>query len=135
MSLADLKAGGLYVILFIRGDPPEQDNFHWGLYLHKNVASGGIKLFRITDVPAGWEGYVDQALRTYDNQVNTPGMTCKCSDLTALEREIKDWGNANAPGAARNEQPRPLASSQICYTVPFDEVSASLMLDKLEAVV
>ena len=87
MSLADLKAGGLYVILFIRGDPPEKDTFHWGLYLHKNVANGGTKfhiknqgsgwiadhgptsgvfksfllvgLFRIAEAPTGWEGYVD----------------------------------------------------------------------------
>jgi len=163
MSLADLKDGGLYVILFIRGDPPEIDNFHWGLYLHKNVVSGGTKyhiktqgsgwitdhgptsgvfksfllvgLFRIADIPAGWEGYVDQTIRSYDNQVNTPGTTCKvwvfwvlellkrqsngytilkCNDLTTLEREIKDWGNTKAPGAARNDQPRPVGASRIC---------------------
>jgi hypothetical protein len=163
MSLADLKDGGLYVLLFIRGDPPEKDNFHWALYLHKNAASGGTKyhiktqgsgwiadhgpnsgvfksfllvgLFRIADVPAGLGGYVDQTLRTYDNQLNNSGITCKvwvfrvlellrrksngyavlkCNDFTALEREVKDWGNSETPGAARNEQPRALAASQIC---------------------
>lgn len=162
MSLADLKIGGLYVILFIRGFPPQQDNFHWGLYLHttpnsgtkyhiKNQGSGWITdhgtthgvfksfllvgLFRIADISASWEDYVDRTLRSYDSQVNTPGVTCKvwlfwvlglltkesngytvlkCNSLTELEREILDWGNLKAPGAANNEQPRSLAASRIC---------------------
>ncbi|KAL2060159.1 hypothetical protein VTL71DRAFT_9554 [Oculimacula yallundae] len=163
MSLADLKHGGLYVILFIRHDPPVQDNFHWGLYLHDSESNGGTKyhivkpgsgwitdhgntlgvfksfllvgLFRIADVPAGWEGYVDQTIRSLDNRVNTPDITCKiwvfwvlellkresngytvlkCNDLPALEREIKNWGNAKAAGAAANEQPRSLTASRIC---------------------
>lgn len=163
MSLADLKVNGLYIILFIRNDPPVPNDFHWGLYFHRHRRTGGTKyhvkqqgsgwitdhgptagvfksfllvgLFRIADVPAGWEGHLDQTLRTYDSQLNTPGMTCrvwllrvlallqkpidgkiilKCGDLVALETEVKNWGNANAMSARDNDQPRPVAASSLC---------------------
>ncbi|KMP02506.1 hypothetical protein CIRG_10329 [Coccidioides immitis RMSCC 2394] len=163
MSLSDLKVNGLYIILFIRHDPPVQDNFHWGLYLHRHSQTGGTKyhikqqgagwitnhgptagvfksfllvgLFRIADIPAGWEGHVDQTIRTYDSQINNPDISCrvwllwvlallqkpvngqvilKCDNLAALETEVKTWGNANAMGAAVNEQPRPIGASALC---------------------
>lgn len=113
MSLADLTPNGLYIILFIRGDPPEKDNFHWGLYLHQNAERGGTKyhikaagsswipdhgttkgvfksfllagLFQIADVPRGWEGFVDECFRTYDNKLHAPGITCRVWVLWVLE--------------------------------------------------
>ncbi|EFW17721.1 conserved hypothetical protein [Coccidioides posadasii str. Silveira] len=143
--------------------PPVQNNFHWGLYFHRHPDTGGTKyhikqqgsgwiadhgptagvfksfllvgLFRIADVPAGWEGHLDHTIRTYDSQLNTPGVTCrvwvlwvlallqkpingqiilKCDNLAALENEVKSWGNANAMGAANNVQPRPVAASTLC---------------------
>ncbi|RAK95536.1 uncharacterized protein BO80DRAFT_260826 [Aspergillus ibericus CBS 121593] len=163
MSLSNLKVNGLYIILFIRNHPPVQNDFHWGLYFHRHPRTGGTKyhvkqqgsgwmpdhgptagvfksfllvgLFRIADVPAGWEGHLDQAIRTYDNQLNTPGVTCrvwvfwvlallqkpisgqiilKCGNLATLEAEVKAWGNVHAMGAADNDQPRPVAASALC---------------------
>jgi hypothetical protein len=96
-----------------------------------------VGLFRIADVLARWEGHLDQTLRTYDSQLNTPGVTCrvwilwvlallqqpitingqiilKCNDLAALEAEVKNWGNENAMSAANNVQPRPVAASTLC---------------------
>ncbi|KAJ5227678.1 hypothetical protein N7489_008386 [Penicillium chrysogenum] len=163
MSLANLKVNGLYIILFIRNFPPAQNDFHWGLYFHRHPDTGGTKyhikqqgsgwiadhgptvgvfksfllvgLFRVAHVPTGWEGLLDQTIRTYDTQLNTPGITCrvwvlwvlallqksingqkilKCSDLGALETEVKNWGNVNAMGAAENVQPRPVTTSSLC---------------------
>jgi hypothetical protein len=162
MSLKDLKHGSLYVILSIRKDPPVKDDFHWGLYLHEDIPEGGtnyhikqtngwttdhgrtrgvfksfllVGLFRIADVPASLLGHADRTIRTYDNQTNTPGKTCrvwgflvlellkkktnghtilKCDNLDALQREIFDWGNSNAAAAAANKQPRALGVSRIC---------------------
>lgn len=112
MSLSSLTPGGLYIILFIRGDPPEKDNFHWGLYLHHSAEKGGTKyhikqqgsgwitdhgptagvfksflligLFRVATIPEGWDGYVDGQLRTYDASINMPGMTCRVWVLKVL---------------------------------------------------
>ncbi|KAE8354985.1 hypothetical protein BDV28DRAFT_146582 [Aspergillus coremiiformis] len=163
MSLIDLKANGLYILLFIRNYPPGSNDFHWGLYFHHNPNIGGTKyhvkqegsgwiadhaptvgvfksfllvgLFRIADVPVGWESHLDQTMRAYDNRLNSPGITCrvwvfwvlallqkpiagkiilKCDSLQSLETEVKDWGNANASSAADNDQPRPLAASTLC---------------------
>ncbi|RAL06784.1 uncharacterized protein BO97DRAFT_379735 [Aspergillus homomorphus CBS 101889] len=163
MSLTNLKVNSLYILLFIRNHPPAPNDFHWGLYFHRNPDTGGTKyhikqqgsgwiadhaptagvfksfllvgLFRIADVPVGWESHLDQTMKAYDNQLNLPGITCrvwvlwvlallqkpiagkvilKCSNLQSLENEVKDWGNANATSAANNVQPRPLAASTLC---------------------
>ncbi|RAH80679.1 hypothetical protein BO86DRAFT_121756 [Aspergillus japonicus CBS 114.51] len=163
MSSSDLKVNGLYILLFIRSHPPVSNNFHWGLYFHRNPDTGGTKyhikqqgsgwiaahgptagvfksfllvgLFRIADIPAGLESHLDKTMKAYDNRLNSPGITCRvwvlwvlallqkpisgkvilrCDNLHSLEAEAKDWGNANAAGAARNDQPRPLATSTLC---------------------
>lgn len=163
MPLSSLKVNGLYIILFIRNQPPVQNDFHWGLYFHRDSDTGGTKyhvrqqgsgwmpdhgptagvfksfllvgLFRIADIPAGWEGHLDQTIRSYDSQLNTPGISCsawifwvlallqksingqvilKCDNLATLEAEVKTWGNANAMSAAYNVQPRPVAASALC---------------------
>ncbi|KAI9655214.1 MAG: hypothetical protein M1831_004924 [Alyxoria varia] len=163
LERAKLEPGGLYVVLFLRGDPNPKDEFHWGLYLHqndqggtkyhiKNMASGWIcehayttgvfvsnflvGLIQIARVPSSQVNYVDTLLRSYDNRLNESWITCRtwtfallpllqqrqqngfrilqCDNLSQLEREIKDWGNANAKAATNNVQPRPFATSNIC---------------------
>ncbi|KAF2463838.1 uncharacterized protein BDR25DRAFT_347000 [Lindgomyces ingoldianus] len=93
-----------------------------------------VGLFQIATIRDGWEDYVDQQLRTYDSSLNnSPNITCrvwvlwvlallqkevngykllKCADLSALEAEIMEWGNANAAAADANQQPRPVAVSK-----------------------
>lgn len=107
MCPTSLEPGGLYILLYIRHDPPIKDNFHWALYLHEDHLTGGTKyhvreqgsgwiighgpitevlqefllvgLFQIATVPKGLEGHVDEKLRTYDASLNTaiPGITCR----------------------------------------------------------
>ncbi|THW89495.1 hypothetical protein D6D12_06106 [Aureobasidium pullulans] len=130
MSLDLLEPNGLYVLLFIRDDPPKLNDFHWGLYLHFNSDTGGMK------IPAGATNDVDIIFKTYDQQLNQlPGLTCrtwvfdvlkllqkpwnggvllKCTDIVALEQEIMAWGNSNAFGASGNKQPRPVSASKLC---------------------
>ncbi|THZ11311.1 hypothetical protein D6C90_10528 [Aureobasidium pullulans] len=135
MSLDLLEPNGLYVLLFIRDDPPKLNDFHWGLYLHSN-SDTGVGLFQIARIPAGATNDVDIIFKTYDQQLNQlPGLTCrtwvfdvlkllqtpwnggmllKCTDIVALEQEIMAWGNSNAFGASRNKQPRPVSASKLC---------------------
>lgn len=163
MSLETLTENSLCILLYIRHDPPEPNNFHWAFYFHGDSQRGGTKyhvkdigegwipdhgvvravskefllvgLFKIADVPAGQEEYLDQAMRSFDDRLNIPETTCKVwllwianilqrpndgqrilktDDSDALEREIKEWGNTHAMSAARNEQPRPVGASLIC---------------------
>lgn len=115
MSSSRLEPGGLYILLFIRQDPPIKDNFHWALYLHEDDLSGGTKyhvkeqgsgwitdhgrttgvlkefllagLFLIARVPRELEGHVDEQLRTYDTSINTdiPGIKCRVWLLWVLK--------------------------------------------------
>lgn len=53
--LSDLRPGALYLVLFIRPSGLPND-FHWGLYLHKDGERGGTKL-HITNLgfcPGNW---------------------------------------------------------------------------------
>ncbi|KAI9929430.1 hypothetical protein ASPWEDRAFT_536476 [Aspergillus wentii DTO 134E9] len=159
-----LRPRGLYFMLFIRDSPPPPNDFHWALYFHHDSGNTGMKyhikgegggwiashehtagvlksfllvgLLRIADVPVGSEIYLDQAFRTYDNQLNDlPSITCRvwafwvlellkksvkgqrilnCNDLQALEEEVKNRGNSHAMSADRNQQPRPVADSALC---------------------
>ncbi|KAF2789726.1 hypothetical protein K505DRAFT_252705 [Melanomma pulvis-pyrius CBS 109.77] len=113
MYLDSLTPGGLYIILFIRGDPPSMNDFHWGLYLHHDSNYGGTKyhikkegssgwitdhghtrgvfksfllvgLFQIATVPQGRESHVDEKIRSYDPSINTPGVTCRVWVLWVL---------------------------------------------------
>lgn len=114
MSLGTLNPNGLYILLFIRDDPPEPDNFHWALYIHHGAQQGGTKyhitnisqgqawipahedthavmkefllvgLFRIADVPTGQNGRVDRIIRCFDDTLNTPEMTCRVWILMVL---------------------------------------------------
>ncbi|KAJ5690377.1 hypothetical protein N7462_004769 [Penicillium macrosclerotiorum] len=160
---SELQTNSLYVVLFIRNEPPQPNDFHWALYLHQDATMGGKKyhiktvgpgwipdhgpcskiskefllvgLFRIADVPPSYHTYLDETLRSYDDNLNTPGNTCRiwvlsvlallqqpangatifdCQDLPALQEEIFHWGNAHAQSAAANKQPRPTGSSALC---------------------
>ncbi|CAI7574984.1 unnamed protein product [Penicillium viridicatum] len=100
MSLADLKVGGLYVILQARQEPPEPNEFYWGLYLHSDSVGGmayhvvdtgsGLRpeheytggifntplltgLFRIADITRPLHPFVDRIIRSYDSSLNCPG--------------------------------------------------------------
>ncbi|KAJ5098320.1 hypothetical protein N7532_005321 [Penicillium argentinense] len=53
MAPPDLQVNSLYILLFNRNDPPQPNDFHWGLYLHQNPVSGGTK-YHIKTVGPGW---------------------------------------------------------------------------------
>jgi hypothetical protein len=112
-ALVSLPQRHLYIILWIRRDPPITNDFHWGFYYHKN-ASGGTKyhmrnvgggwlpdhgptggvfksnflcvLVQIASIPADEEQRLDQLMRTYDSNVNSiPGVTCRVWLFRILE--------------------------------------------------
>jgi hypothetical protein len=51
-ALASLPQRHLYIVLWIRRDPPITNDFHWEFYYHKN-ASGGTK-YHMRNVGGGW---------------------------------------------------------------------------------
>lgn len=53
MPLSDLTINGLYVILFVRDSPPDENDFHWGLYFHTHPDNGGTK-YHIQGQRNGW---------------------------------------------------------------------------------
>ncbi len=101
MSLHDLKPGGLYIHLTYRDEPPPEDVYHWGLYLHVDTEKGGTKyhitnessgwiadhgvttgafkssflvgMIRTADVPAGRLEGADRIIRSYDTTLNNIG--------------------------------------------------------------
>ncbi|KAF9893159.1 hypothetical protein FE257_012571 [Aspergillus nanangensis] len=112
----------LYIVLYIRTDPPIPDNFHWALYHHHptvtqrtkyhitNEGSDGwiashshesnilktfllVGLVRIADVSVASISTVDQVIRSYDSQVNTMDVTCRTWLLRVLSRlQMSDLG-------------------------------------------
>ncbi|KAJ5908485.1 hypothetical protein N7495_001167 [Penicillium taxi] len=144
MSLSTLKVNSLYVVLFIRADPPLPDDFHWAFYFHcsetggtkyhiKNLGSGWmpdhapntgifkefllVGLFKVANIPVKMESLMDEAMRTYDFQL--------------IETEIKTWGNLNATSSSQNVQPRPVGSSLLCIEIrPMKPHSYDLMTTK-----
>lgn len=102
----------LYILLYIRSDPPISNDFHWGFYYHKSAA-GGTKyhmrnlgagwiaehgsnggvfksqllcvLVEIGSIPSDKEGTLDQIMRSVDGSANTiPGLTCRVWVFTIL---------------------------------------------------
>ncbi|KAF2498185.1 hypothetical protein BU16DRAFT_536245 [Lophium mytilinum] len=63
MSLETLEPGGLYVVLFIQNVPPPKNDFHWGLYLHKDKDKGGTK-YHIWDPNRDWVWVADHGTTT-----------------------------------------------------------------------
>lgn len=39
----NIPENSLFIILFLRSDPPAANDFHWGYYFHKNADVGGFK--------------------------------------------------------------------------------------------
>ena len=110
----ELVVGGIYVVLFIRDDPPKPNDFHWGLYVHteakagykyhiKNMTNGWIAdharsggvfkslfltgLFHIatTQLDKATFNKIDGIMKTYDSRLNTAGTTCRVWVLLILE--------------------------------------------------
>jgi hypothetical protein len=104
-ALEALPLRKLYIVLWIRNDPPTANDFHWGFYYHK-IPKGGTKyhmrnlgggwiadhastggvfksqflcvLIEVGSIPASKEGALDQVMRSYDGSANNiPGFTCR----------------------------------------------------------
>ncbi|KAI1946970.1 hypothetical protein LOZ12_002527 [Ophidiomyces ophidiicola] len=116
-ALARLPLNMLYIALYIRSDPPNANDFHWGYYLHrqptggtkyhiKNLGAGWITdhgptggvfksnflyvLVQIANVPQARHVQLDQIMRMHDNQVNSiPNVTCRVWVLTILQELIQ----------------------------------------------
>ena len=112
-ALKDLPQRKLYIVLWIRADPPLPNDFHWGFYYHIHEG-GGIK-YHITNVGNGWvadygptggvfksnflcvliqvatipaerAAQLDQIMRAYDQNLNgIPNVTCRVWLFRILE--------------------------------------------------
>lgn len=51
-ALKALPPNNLYIVLWITGDQPQADRFHWGFYFHQDER-GGTK-YHIKNLGAGW---------------------------------------------------------------------------------
>ncbi|PLN78864.1 hypothetical protein BDW42DRAFT_187091 [Aspergillus taichungensis] len=117
-----LPLNALYLVLWIRSDPPRPNDFHWGYYFHKS-STGGTKyhirnLGEIERVPQAKHSQLDQVMRSHDGDVNSiPSVTCRvwlftilqkliqngiviCSSCDALQQECMDFGNQHSAAAA-----------------------------------
>lgn len=102
-ALTRLPLNALYIVLYIRSDPPQPNDFHWGYYFHtgpqggykyhmRNLGGGWIPdhgktggvfksnflcvLIQIATVPQGKHGQLDQIMKSRDHDVNSiPGVT------------------------------------------------------------
>lgn len=89
-------------------------------------------LIEIGSIPADQEGTLDQIMRSLDGSANSiPGFTCRvwvlrilslliqvellcCNDLSGLQEDYLNLGNACMVTAADNDQPRPVKVSSRC---------------------
>ncbi|KAK2865485.1 hypothetical protein FQN49_003524 [Arthroderma sp. PD_2] len=113
-ALNRLPLNSLYIVLWIRSDPPQANNFHWGYYFHthkaggfkyhmKNLGGGWIAdhgptggvfksnflcvLIQIGSIPQAKEAELDQVMKSHDGDVNSiPGVTCRIWVLAILQR-------------------------------------------------
>ncbi|MCJ1361187.1 hypothetical protein MMC16_000285 [Acarospora aff. strigata] len=115
----------------IRGGPGQWIGDHGHTFgVFKSAFLVGI--FHIANVPNGLAGRIRDLITQEDGSLNAiPDGTCliwlmraldrvkaegilKCSDLAALEKEVKDWGNSQQVSAIDAQQPRPLGVSSLC---------------------
>ncbi|KAJ9400228.1 hypothetical protein DTO282F9_2998 [Paecilomyces variotii] len=117
-ALAQLPVDTLYIILYIRSDPPQPNDFHWGYYFHtsprggvkhhiRNLGGGWIPdhvsthgvfksnflcaLVRIATVPKANHSRLDQIMKSRDGDVNAiPGVTCRVWVMTILQTLIQN---------------------------------------------
>lgn len=158
-ALAKLPLNTLYIVLYIRQDPPEPNDFHWSYYFHTS-SKGGLK-YHMKNLGSGWisdhgpssgvfksnflcvliqigvvtevnHGLIDQTMKSLDEDANhIPGFTCymwalrilqefipqglvRCSSVEGFKEECLAFGNKYSPGAANNDQPRPVVISTLC---------------------
>jgi hypothetical protein len=104
-ALKNLPRKKLYIVLYLRSDPPIHSDFHWGFYYHKestggtkyhvkNIGSGWVPdhgptggvfksnflcvVIEIATIPPNKEQLLDQLMKTYDHNLNdTQGITCR----------------------------------------------------------
>ena len=116
-ALKALPTNKLYVVLYIRDDPPTPGDFHWGYYYHKS-SHGGTK-YHVKNMSSGWiadhgptggvfksqflcvlieigtihpshEGLLDQNMRSYDNYLNShPNFDCIQWTFSILQKLIQ----------------------------------------------
>ncbi|PYH44047.1 uncharacterized protein BP01DRAFT_87927 [Aspergillus saccharolyticus JOP 1030-1] len=116
-ALARISPNTLYIALWIRSDPPQADDFHWGYYFHTD-SSGGIQyhvkglnagwitdhgreggifksnflcvLIQIATIPAVKHRQLDQIMRSRDADLNSiPNVTCRVWLTTILGQMIE----------------------------------------------
>jgi hypothetical protein len=116
-ALARLPLHGLFIVLWIRKDPPRQNDFHWGYYYHafpkkglkyhiQNLGSGWIPshgetagvfksiflcvLIQIATIPEKARNILDQLMRSHDGELyQIPGVTCRVWLLRILQKLIQ----------------------------------------------
>ena len=116
-ALARLPLNALYIVLYIRSDPPRPNDFHWGYYFHtsprgglkyhmRNLGGGWIPdhgttggvfksnflcvLIQIANVPLAKHSLLDQIMRSHDGDVNSiPGVTCRVWLMAILQKLIQ----------------------------------------------
>ncbi|KAK2810171.1 hypothetical protein FQN50_003141 [Emmonsiellopsis sp. PD_5] len=112
-ALSRLALNTLYIVLYIRFDPPRQNDFHWGFYFHthstggskyhiRNLGNGWIPdhgpsggvfksnflcvLIQIALVPEAKKPQLDQIMRSLDSNINAiPGVSCRVWLFTVLQ--------------------------------------------------
>ena len=52
-ALPTLPSHTLYIVLYIRNDPPQLNDFHWALYQHHNTTTGGMK-YDVKNINNSW---------------------------------------------------------------------------------
>ncbi|OAX82370.1 hypothetical protein ACJ72_03287 [Emergomyces africanus] len=115
-ALSHLPLNTLYIVLYIRSDPPRENDFHWGFYVHthpfggskyhiRNLGSGWIPdhgptggvfksnflcvLVQIADVPEAKTPQLDQIMRSLDPSINAiPGISCRVWLFTVLQNLV-----------------------------------------------
>ncbi|PYH75179.1 uncharacterized protein BO88DRAFT_356220 [Aspergillus vadensis CBS 113365] len=116
-ALSRLPLNTLFIVLYIRSDPPRLNDFHWGYYFHdtaqggwkyhmRNLGSGWIPdhgqtggvfksnflctLVEIASVPVAKQEQLHQIMRSRDGDVNSiPGVTCRVWLMVILESLIQ----------------------------------------------
>lgn len=116
-ALSRLPLNALYIVLYIRSDPPQPNDFHWGYYFHtspqggskyhmRNLGGGWIPdhgptggvfksnflcvLVQIATVAQAEHAQLDQIMRSRDRDVNSiPGVTCRVWLIVILQQLIQ----------------------------------------------
>lgn len=130
-ALSKLPPNTLYIALYLRSDPPAQNDFHWAFYLHENT-SGGTKyqienpyngympnhgrtggifkenflcaLITIATIPEELRERFDRIVRSRDGDLQSlPGVTCRVW-LLEIVRQLSQRGIIQGDGIGLLEQ-------------------------------